>query len=218
MNRDAARTDVIEKLGVSRETAERLDTYVELLNHWQTIKNLVGPSTLEHVWSRHILDSAQLVPFVGVARSIADLGSGAGFPGLVLAILLAHRSEVVVHLVESNSRKAAFLREAAARTGIRARVHAKRIEAFVADPPGPVDLVTARALASLPDLLSLSEGLLKTGARALFLKGQDVEAELTMTTKSWRIDVELIPSVTDPRGRIVRLESAERLVPLAQPR
>jgi len=213
MNRTQDRSDVLARLAVSRETAERLDAYVALLTHWQSIKNLVAPSTLDQIWSRHVLDSAQLLPFLEEARVIADFGSGAGLPGLVLAILLAERPGVKVHLVESNGRKAAFLREAARVTGAPAQVHADRIEDFVASAPAGVELVTARALAPLADLLALSEGLLKSGARALFLKGQDIEQELTEATKSWRIKFDLVPSLTDPAARIVRVATAERLAP-----
>ena len=211
MNRIQDRSDVLARLAVSRETAERLDAYVALLTHWQTIKNLVAPSTLDQIWSRHVLDSAQLLPLLGEARILADFGSGAGLPGLVLAILLAEQPGVTVHLVESNGRKAAFLREAARVTGAPAVVHAQRIEAFVALAPSGIELITARALAPLADLLALGEGLLKSGARALFLKGQDIEQELTEATKSWRIKFELIASLTDPTGRIVRIAAAERL-------
>jgi len=213
MNRTQDRSDVLARLAVSRETAERLDAYVALLTHWQSIKNLVAPSTLDQIWSRHVLDSAQLLPFLEEARVIADFGSGAGLPGLVLSILLAERPGVKVHLVESNGRKAAFLREAARVTGAPAQVHADRIEDFVASAPAGVELVTARALAPLADLLALSEGLLKSGARALFLKGQDIEQELTEATKSWRIKFDLVPSLTDPAARIVRVATAERLAP-----
>jgi len=203
---------VLARLAVSRETAARLDAYVALLSHWQSIKNLVAPSTLDQIWTRHVFDSAQLLPYLGEARVIADFGSGAGFPGLVLAILLAEQAEVTVHLVESNGRKASFLREAARITAAPAVVHPQRVEAFVAAPPPGVALITARALAPLSELLALGEGLLKTGTRALFLKGQDVEQELTEATKSWRITCDLIPSLTDPTGRIVRVASAERLL------
>ncbi|MDQ0468056.1 16S rRNA (guanine(527)-N(7))-methyltransferase RsmG [Labrys wisconsinensis] len=204
------REGVLRELGVSRETAAALDAYAELLTRWQAVKNLVAPSTLAALWRRHILDSGQLLPHVGPARALADFGSGAGFPGLVLAVLMAGRPGVQVHLVESNNRKAAFLREAIRVTGAPAEVHAVRIEDFVARPPATMDLVTARALAPLSDLLGLSEGLLKTGARALFLKGQDVEQELTEAAKSWRIQATLIPSITDPAGRIVHVAAAER--------
>lgn len=206
---DADRDAVLAALAVSRETADRLDRYVALLKRWQGVKNLVAPSTLNDIWRRHILDSAQLAPLLGSATTIVDLGSGAGFPGLVLAIVAPVPGRVV-HLVESNNRKAAFLQEAARETGAPAIVHPQRIEAVMAAPP-KADLVTARALAPLADLLALSESLLKSGAGALFLKGQDVERELTEAAKSWRITANLIPSITDPAGRVVQIAHAARL-------
>jgi 16S rRNA (guanine527-N7)-methyltransferase len=204
------RTRALAQMAVSRETAGRLDAYVELLQRWQRIKNLVAPSTLDQIWTRHIADSAQLLSHLGDARTIVDLGSGAGFPGLVLAIVNADRPGFHVHLVEANGRKASFLREVARVTDAPATIHAVRIEDFAKSWNGAVDLVTARALASLRELLDLSAQLLKTGARALFLKGQDVESELTEATKYWNIDADLIPSVTDSAGQIVSIRAATR--------
>jgi 16S rRNA (guanine527-N7)-methyltransferase len=202
------REEVLRVLAVSRETAERLDALVALLRRWQSIKNLVAPASLPHVWERHIFDSAQLFPYVGKRRRLVDLGSGAGFPGLVLAILGADTG-VHVDLVESNQRKAAFLQEAVRVTGAPATVQPLRIEAY-AGLARLVDLVTARALAPLDVLLDLSEPLLKTGASALFLKGRQAEEELTQAMRSWRIDAEIIPSRTDPAGRILHVLKAER--------
>jgi 16S rRNA (guanine527-N7)-methyltransferase len=210
MDLAADRSQALKYMTVSRETASHLGTYAELLQRWQNVKNLVAPSTLGHIWTRHIADSAQLLPHLDDARAIVDLGSGAGFPGLVIAIAGIGRPGFHVHLVEANGRKAAFLREVARVTGAPATVHALRIEDFVAKWDGKADLITARALASLPDLLDLSAELLKTGARALFLKGQDVGAELTEATKYWNMQVELIPSLTDPAGQIVSISAASR--------
>ncbi|MBB4016909.1 16S rRNA (guanine527-N7)-methyltransferase [Chelatococcus caeni] len=178
-----------------------LDIYVDLLRRWQDVKNLVGPRTLDHVWTRHIADSAQLLPLAPTARKWIDIGSGAGFPGLVLAILLRNREDGEVHLVESNSRKCAFLRAVSRETGARAQVHAGRIE-DVLPSLGQADVLTARALAPLTDLLDLGKDLLRTGAIGVFPKGQDLEAELTVAAKSWNIDYDIVPSVTDPQGRI----------------
>ncbi|WP_019402625.1 MULTISPECIES: 16S rRNA (guanine(527)-N(7))-methyltransferase RsmG [unclassified Chelatococcus] len=177
------------------------DIYVDLLRRWQDVKNLVGPRTLDHVWTRHIADSAQLLPLAPTARKWIDIGSGAGFPGLVLAILLRNREDGEVHLVESNSRKCAFLRAVSRETGARAQVHAGRIE-DVLPSLGQADVLTARALAPLTDLLDLGKDLLRTGAIGVFPKGQDLEAELTVAAKSWNIDYDIVPSVTDPQGRI----------------
>jgi 16S rRNA (guanine527-N7)-methyltransferase len=209
---DPAIAELIERFDVSRETLARLDAYVELLKRWQSVKNLVAPATLPDIWRRHVLDSAQVIDLVGAAKTIADLGSGAGFPGMVLAIMLSGRGQTVrVHLVESNGRKASFLREAGRETGAPVEVHAGRIESFVADAAGRIDVVTARALAPMAELLVLSEQLLKSGARGLFIKGQDVEQELTDASKSWRINADLIRSITDPSSRIVRVTRADRV-------
>ncbi|QEN88698.1 16S rRNA (guanine(527)-N(7))-methyltransferase RsmG [Labrys sp. KNU-23] len=210
MTLESDRREALQSLPVSRETVGDFDLYVELLQRWQKIKNLVAPSTLSQVWTRHVADSAQLLPLLGKARTIVDLGSGAGFPGMVLAIANKSVSGFRVHLVESNGRKASFLREVARATGAPATVHAVRIEDFVSNWPDRADLITARALASLPELLDYSAELLKTGARALFLKGQDVEQELTQATKYWNIQAELIPSLTDSTGQIVSIEAATR--------
>jgi 16S rRNA (guanine527-N7)-methyltransferase len=194
---------------VSRETTQRLDRFVEALLQWQRRTNLIATSTIPHLWTRHIADSLQLLPLVPQARRFVDLGSGAGFPGLVIAAVLADHAATEVHLVESNGKKATFLREAARHMGVSAIVHAVRIEDFVEAFDGRTDVVTARALAPLDGLLRLAYPLLKTGARGLFLKGQDVEAELTQASKYWTIDAELVPSKTNSLSRIVVIRSAK---------
>ncbi len=193
-------------LAVSRETWARLDAYVDLLRRWQTIKNLVGPAALSQIWRRHIADSAQLADLAPDARVWADLGSGAGFPGLVVAILRAESDQTRVHLIESNGRKAGFLREAVRATGVRASVHQARIEQ-VLPGLGLVDVVSARALAPLPQLIRLSQTALESGAQGLFPKGQYLDNELTDATKSSRFIFELIPSRTDRNARIVRVRA-----------
>lgn len=195
---------------VSRETLARLDRYVALLLQWQKAINLVAPSTLTTLWTRHIADSLQLLQLAPRALNWMDLGSGAGFPGLVVACALIEKPAAQAILVESNRKKAAFLREAIAVTGAPALVHAGRIEAFVGEFRQPVDIITARAVASLHVLLAQAEPLLKTGAQALFLKGQDVEAELTEAARYWYLDAVLMPSKTDTRGRIVHVRTAVR--------
>ncbi len=197
----------------SREIVGRLDRFVALLLQWQATTNLVAPSTLPELWTRHVADSLQLLPLAPGAKHWVDLGSGGGFPGLVIACALADTPGAVVHLVESNLKKAAFLREAARITGVPARVHAVRIEDFVDGFAEPVEIVTARALAPLENLVESAYPLLRQGAVALFLKGRDIDVELTAATKCWSIDVELIPSATDSYGRIVRVRSVERLRP-----
>jgi 16S rRNA (guanine527-N7)-methyltransferase len=202
----AGAREALEALAVSRETAERLRSYVAELARWQSVKNLVGPGTLNQVWTRHIADSAQLIRLAPEARRWLDLGSGAGFPGLVIAILLGEAGEV--HLVESNSRKCAFLRAAIRTTGANAIVHENRIEDVVGAFAGKADVVTARALAPLVRLLPMVKDLLRTGALGIFPKGQDLEAELTEATKSWRIDAEVVPSVTDRKAGILIVREA----------
>jgi 16S rRNA (guanine527-N7)-methyltransferase len=188
---------------VSRETWERLEQFVELLLKWQNSTNLVASSTLPRVWTRHIADSLQLLALAPDARTWIDLGAGAGFPGLVIACALAKIPGAEVHLVESNQKKASFLREAARSLSLPAIVHAQRIEDFVVESGQSFDVVTARALAPLDRLIGYAIPLLKTGAVGLFPKGQDVGAELTQAAKSWSIEAELVPSKTDPHGRIV---------------
>ena len=194
---------------VSRETSARLERFVELLLAWQKHTNLIARSTMPVIWTRHIADSLQLLDLAPQAKVWTDLGSGAGFPGLVIACALAGTPEAKVHVVESIGKKAAFLREAVQVTGAPAVVHAMRIEDFVDKAPESIDVVTARALAPLPKLLPLAYPLLKKGALGLFPKGQDVESELTQAAKCWSIQASLVPSRTDPKSRVVVIRHAE---------
>jgi len=195
---------------VSRETLDRLDLMVAELRRWQAIKNLVGPATLDQVWTRHVADSLQLLAVEPGARRWLDLGSGAGFPGLVIAAALAGRAGAEVHLVESNSRKCAFLRHAARLMGVPAHVREARIETIVPEfAAKEIEVVTARALAPLKQLVAWTEPLLKSGSVGLFPKGREVQSELTAASESWRLDAELIPSRTDPSGRIVRVSALQ---------
>ncbi|MGA3307282.1 MAG: 16S rRNA (guanine(527)-N(7))-methyltransferase RsmG [Xanthobacteraceae bacterium] len=194
---------------VSRETIARLDRFVAELMAWQRRINLIASSTEPVLWTRHVADSLQLLALAPQARIWADLGSGGGFPGLVIACALADTPGARVHLIESNAKKAAFLREAARATGAPALVHAARIEDFVENAPEPIDVVTARALAPLTELLSMAYPLLKKGAHGLFPKGQDVAGELTEAAKCWKIQASLVPSRTDPKARIVVVRGLE---------
>jgi 16S rRNA (guanine527-N7)-methyltransferase len=211
------REKALRLTSVSRETLARLDCFVAVLLEWQRHTNLIAPSTEPTLWTRHIADSLQLIELSrnGTAESQAgsqiwvDLGSGAGFPGLVIACALAEEKGSEVHLVESIGKKATFLREAAKAADVPVHVHAMRIADFVKRAPQHIDIVTARALAPLPKLLGEAYPLLKRGARGLFPKGQDVAAELTEAAKCWNIDVTLAESRTDPSSRIVVVESAE---------
>jgi 16S rRNA (guanine527-N7)-methyltransferase len=195
---------------VSRETEARLDRYVALLLEWQAKTNLVAPSTLPHLWTRHISDSLQLLDLAPTAKTWADLGSGGGFPGVVLACALAKTPGAMVHLVERIAKKSAFLREAIRITGGAGTVHPADIGDSVERFAGAIDCVTARALAPLHELIGFAEPLVKRGARALFLKGQDVEAELTEATKYWKIEPKLHSSRTGGNGWIVELDRIER--------
>jgi 16S rRNA (guanine527-N7)-methyltransferase len=193
---------------VSRETWNRLDQFAEMLLTWQNTRNLVASSTIPRLWTRHVADSLQLLAAAPDARKWADLGAGAGFPGLVIACELAGEHGAEVHLVESVQKKAAFLRAVVTELALPAIVHTQRIEEFVAKPPESLDAVTARALAPLDRLIGYAIPLLKRGAVGVFPKGQDVEAELTQASKSWNIEAELVLSKTDPRGRIVLVHRA----------
>jgi 16S rRNA (guanine527-N7)-methyltransferase len=195
---------------VSRETWPRLDAFVALLLERQQRMNLIGASTIPALWTRHIADSLQLLRLAPDARVWADLGSGAGFPGLVIACALADQAGAAVHLVESIRKKADFLRDCATMIGLPAIVHNQRIEDFTRANTVAFEAVTARALAPLDRLLAYANPLLKKGAVALFPKGQDVEAELTQASKSWKIEAELVPSTTDPHARIVVVRHATR--------
>ena len=198
---------------VSRETEMRLDRFVDLLRQWQTKTNLVAPSTLPTLWTRHVSDSLQLLAQAPAAKIWVDLGSGGGFPGMILACALAGTPGALVHLVERNVKKAAFLREALRVTGAAGTVHLADIEDIVDRVPGPIDCVTARAVAPLHHLIGFAEPLVKRGAKALFLKGQDVEAELTEATKYWNIKPHLHSSRTGGQGWIVELDRIERRNP-----
>ena len=203
------RTEALRLFPVSRETLARLDTFVAMLLRWQTIKNLVAPSTLSTIWTRHILDSAQIFPLFPDARIWVDMGSGAGFPGLVIAILSMDHPGSHIHLIESNGRKASFLREVARELALPVTVHNERIEVVRKNLPKTCDCVTARALAPLNELLTFQHRYLEIHNPSAFLKGQDIEEELTLAAKYWNIDLELVPSITNPDGQIVRVHHAE---------
>lgn len=198
----AALDDVI---AVSRETTARLETYVGLVRKWQKSQNLVAPSTLPHIWRRHVADSAQVHALLPKATRWVDLGSGAGFPGLVTSILLAETPGAVVHLVESNKGKAAFLRTVARETGAPAVVHDERIEDFVENFSESVDGVSARALSAFSRLCGWAAPLVARGAVAVFHKGQDFASELADATLSWDLDLIEHMSKTEPTGRVVEV-------------
>lgn len=191
---------------VSRETMARLQTYEALLRKWQASINLVAPSTLPDLWNRHFWDSAQLVRLAPDAARWLDLGSGAGFPGLVVAILLADRPGFSMRLVESDQRKSIFLREVIRATKAPASVHTARIEEFSWPEGEPLpDVISARALASLPKLLGWASSFWGKATIGLFLKGQGVSVELTDSAKDWIFESEAIASQSDPSGTVLKL-------------
>jgi 16S rRNA (guanine527-N7)-methyltransferase len=186
--------------GVSRETLDRLDVLLELLGRWNNAHDLVARSTLIDPWRRHVLDSWQLLTLAPGATRWCDLGAGAGFPGLVLAAVLGAAGHV--RLVDSNVKRCAFLREASRAMGVATEVIHGRIEET---PAVSVDCVTARALAPLPRLLVWLQPYLELGATALLLKGEDADAECAATPGLTNWDWSLAPSLSDPRGRILRI-------------
>ena len=187
--------------GVSRETLARLKAFVGLLTDWNARHNLVSKASLDEVWQRHLLDSAQLAPLIPPeAKTLADLGSGAGFPGLILAVLLQGR--VAVTLFEATRKKTEFLQAAAERLGIDVAVRNQRIE----DAPRVCfDVITARACAPLPELLEYAQHFAGPKTVCLFLKGQNVGVELTEAGKSWRMKVREHPSLTHPFGVVLEI-------------
>ena len=183
--------------GVSRETTDRLARHLDLLGRWQRRINLVGSTTLADPWRRHVLDSAQLAPHIPAGARLADLGSGAGFPGLVLAIMRGGP----VDLIESDARKAAFLSEAARATKAPAAVHNARAETLSLK----ADIVTARACAPLDRLLGLAQPLLAPGGVCLFLKGARAAEELEAARGRWRMTVSRHPSLSRADGALLEL-------------
>jgi 16S rRNA (guanine527-N7)-methyltransferase len=197
--------EFLAAIPVSRETGDKLRAYADLLRKWQAKINLVGPATIPDLWRRHFLDSAQLFSHLP-AGPVLDLGSGAGFPGLVLAIMRGEGGDLV-HLAESDLRKGAFLREAARLTGAPAILHTGRIETL---KPFEISAVTARALAPVNTLLTLIEPFLTQAPKCLFLKGEKLEDELTEAAKDWKMTFDRIPSVSDPTGFILSLKEVRR--------
>jgi 16S rRNA (guanine527-N7)-methyltransferase len=188
---------------VSRETEALLDRFVETLLLATEHQNLIGPSTIPTVWTRHVADSLQLLDLAPDAKTWADFGTGAGFPGIPIACALKDRPGAMIHLVESVGKKAAFLRDAVAATGVPAQVHHMRAEDFPASHGDSVDVVTARAVSPLKVLFELAFPLITSGAVGLFPKGQDVDAELTEAARYWIIEAKKAPSKTSPEGAIV---------------
>ena len=197
--------DFARVTGTGPETVQKIERFVALLEKWQSKKNLVGKSTLPDVWHRHVLDSAQLAPLIADTKGkIADIGSGAGFPGLILAIVTGRN----VHLIDSDMGKCAFLAEAARVTEATVTIINRRIES-VTDIKFSV--VIARAVAPLVDLIGLAKRIMEPNGTCFFLKGQKVSEELTKALKSWKMIVTRIPSVTDKNATVLKLESIKRI-------
>lgn len=192
---------------VSRETLARLDVFIDLLIKWQAKTNLVAPSTLPRLWTRHVADSLQLLALLPTARTWLDIGSGGGFPGIVLACVLADRAGTNVHLVERNAKKAAFLREALRVTGGAGQVHLGDIADCAAGLPPAIDVVTARAVAPLATLLTMAAPWMARGAKGMFPKGLDVDKELLSTSISSNFEIQYHESVTGD-GCIVEIVAA----------
>jgi 16S rRNA (guanine527-N7)-methyltransferase len=200
------------KTGVSRETLARLKAYAGMLAEWNNRHNLVSERSLADVWRRHFWDSAQLAPLIPQsAHTLADLGSGAGFPGLVLAAMLRERLSVT--LFEATAKKCAFLAAAADAMAVKVEIRPERMEDVA---PQPFDVVTARACAPLPKLLSYAQSFTGPNSVCLFLKGQNMGSELTEAHKSWKMKARPIPSLTDPSGTILELRELASNDPITQ--
>jgi 16S rRNA (guanine527-N7)-methyltransferase len=192
---------------VSRETGERLGAFVALLRKWQPAENLISPGTLEQIWSRHVADSAQLVPLFPGTRRWLDIGTGAGFPGLVVAVLDGRNH---VDLMESNRRKCAFLRQVIRETGADATVHEGRAEELLPGWSAAVDRIVARAVAPLTRLFELVEPLMTAGVPAAFHKGADFRMEIDAARKVWEFVVAVRPSRVGAGGAILDISALRR--------
>jgi 16S rRNA (guanine527-N7)-methyltransferase len=193
---------------VSRETLDRLSAYADLIRRWNKAENLIAPGDLPDLWRRHFADCAQLPALLPGARSWIDVGSGAGLPGVVIALVGPPRTTVA--LVESNRRRAAFLRQAIRATGASASVHEGRAEAVLANWSAPADCVTARAVAPLDRLLATVETVLTRGVPGLFPKGRDADREIDEATHSWRFDLVKHPSRVGEGGVILEIRNLRR--------
>jgi 16S rRNA (guanine527-N7)-methyltransferase len=199
------RRAALKLVPVSRESEERLAIYVDVLARWRKATNLIAESTFPFIWTRHIADSAQLLSSAEGKTHWLDMGSGAGFPGLVIAIQLAGTPGAVVHCVDSDQRRCAFLREAARATGAPAVIHPTRVESIDVESVGAVDCVTARAFAPLPKTLEFAGPWLERGVVGLFPRGQSAHRDLEKIPQSSHYAIESIRSVVDPRAAILRV-------------
>ena len=204
----AARKHTLDQLCVSADLQKRLDIYIDLLTRWRRITNLVSDASLAMIWMRHVMDSAQLLDLVPNAIRWLDIGSGAGFPGMVIAILLSNTPGAVVHCVESDRRKCAFLRQVARSTTAPAEIHCCRIETLSPASVSSVDAVTARAFGPLPKLLEFSKLWIERGAVGVFPRGKTFQDQLHALTVGSSFIMDTAPSRTDPNAHIVLLRRA----------
>jgi 16S rRNA (guanine527-N7)-methyltransferase len=211
MTDDRARALALVPL--SSETEARLALYVDLLARWRTVTDLVSDASFAAVWTRHIADSAQLLALAPHARRWVDMGSGAGFPGMVIAIQLADVPGARVHCIESDRRKCAFLREVARAVGAPVEIHAVRIESIDPNALAPVDAVVARALAPLPRLIEFARVWIAHGAVGVFPRGRSAEAQLETLAAAPDLAIDLVASRLDPEAAIVRARSASKACP-----
>lgn len=195
---------------VSRETFDRLLSFEHVFKKWAQRINLVAPSTLDDVWERHILDSAQVVRLGGAAKKWLDIGSGGGFPGLIIGTMISARPDASIDLVESNRKKTAFLQAVVGELRLPAKVHSKRIEDVHGVIRAP-EILSARALAPLPLLLELSAPWLEQSTVALFHKGRDYRQEIQDSAHQWRFDLVEHPSLTDAQGVILEIRNLRRV-------
>jgi 16S rRNA (guanine527-N7)-methyltransferase len=203
---DSDQERALELTPVLAVVREQLALYERLLRRWQGTINLVGASTLKAVWTRHFADSAQILDFAPANAVWADLGSGAGFPGLVIALIQAQSNAGVVNLIESDSRKAAFLREVSRETGARAVVHCGRCEDILRELD--LQVITSRAMTNLASLVEMTRDHVEKGAFDVFLKGRDVASELTELTTYSMLNIKMTPSKVDPSSSIVCIRAA----------
>jgi 16S rRNA (guanine527-N7)-methyltransferase len=201
--------ETLTKFNVSRESLNRLEIYVDLLLGWQKHINLIAPSTIPEIWQRHIVDSLQLIPLIPAGtKAIADLGSGAGLPALVLAA----SQQATVHMFEANGKKAAFLSEALRQMKCDGVVHRERLEMRAQPKNMPrVEVITARAFAPMPLLLDMADPFMRFGAIGLFHKGQDIATELSEAAKTWNINYESHISVVDPQSVILAVKEIKHV-------
>jgi 16S rRNA (guanine527-N7)-methyltransferase len=210
MNEQAAKERIQELCDVSRETMDHLQTYADLLEKWNPSINLVSKTTLSEKWQRHFLDSAQVWPLIpGEAKKLVDIGSGAGFAGLVLAIIAMEKSpSLSFTLIESDARKCAFMRNTARAVGLGIEIQTKRIEAA---ENLSADVLTARALATVSQLLSYGENILAPHGACLFLKGQGCAIEVAQARESWNFTATETNSLTHPTGKLLQLTGITRV-------